>query len=155
MSLRTAIITELFTRCQTARPDVGWIPGWPGDSPPMERVWVWEVEGDLDSPAFPDVYDDPFTITLAAESETPGRGRAEAMQAVESYLTVVQDIVRIDPGMGGQIDPGLATYLRTMRGPYSEPNIQGGSGFSATAAMEVEFQCRLPTPTTYPIPPAP
>jgi hypothetical protein len=153
MTQRTAILTELFTRCATIRPDVEWIPGFPGDDPPRRRVHVWEFEGDMEAPASPDVYYDNPTLTVHFEDDTGGMSRAEAMQRVEDLVTVMCDVIRLDPTLGGnaetsQVRPGLATYIGMIRGPYSEPN-PVEAGFSGRMSADVTFNDSVATPTNY------
>jgi hypothetical protein len=150
MTVRTAVLVELFNRCASVRPDVEWIPGFPGDDQPRRRVHVWEITGTMDSPASPDVYYDEPTITVHVEDDTGGMSRGEAMQHVEDLVTVVCDVIRIDPTLGGGIDPGLATYVGEIRGPYSEPN-PVEAGFSGRMSVDVRFQSYVTSPANYPI----
>jgi hypothetical protein len=145
VTVRTDLVAELFTRCRADRPDIEWIEGWPGREPPRERVWVFELEGQIEMPLFgasPLIYEDQALMTLHAVSETGGQSRQQVMAKVEAYLTVVMDIVRTNPSLDRVVDATLAITLVALRGPYSGPNATE-PGFAGMAALDVRFDTRL------------
>lgn len=146
MTVRAALVGELFRRCRDEQPDVEWIEGYPGDNPPRRRVWVFEIEGPISYPtASTQLSQDDFDVTLHAESDVGGQSRAQAMADVEAWLTTVLRVLADDPSLGGEIDPGLASTPGQMSGPYSEPNQVEIGGFAGAAQLILHFESR---PTT-------
>lgn len=143
MTVRSLIIAELFRRCADERPTIEWVAGYPGDNPPREMVWVFEVEGEITVPTFPmRQLDDTFLVTLHAHSSTAGQSRAEAMANAEGYLSTVEAVILAAPALGGTVDPALATTFGTKSGPYSEPNSVEPGGFRGICALDIRFESR-------------
>lgn len=144
MTVRTALVAELFTRCRTGRPGITWFEGFPGDNPPREMVWLSNMTGPIEIPTFnatPLTIQDTATVTLSAESATGGVSRAEAMANVEAYLTDVIRILAAAPNFDGAVEGALTLVPTELRGPYSLPNVVEG-GFMATADLDLEFLSR-------------
>ncbi len=139
---RVDVIAELFARCRSHADGTGveWIEGWPGEAPPAERIWVYELDSSEDleffSMAPPLSYNDHFDLTLHFYSQTGGQSRPDAMRRVERYMSALLDVCRTDPRLG-DMDSLVGLLPASVKGPFSAPNTKH-RGFEGSGAVALK-----------------